>query len=286
MAEFGIGITTCGRPSTFFQCLATLAANDLSDVDVHVYQDGTICHMTGEARADLRKNEESHAIFLASAMPHKYWYQHELNIGYYLNRFGMLDFLAENYDAFLAIEDDVIVSTHMVTVIRQLVKQFGNDPRVGLISPSQRMLCRPEEREDNWDAVVLNEGATTRLCVEAMMAETWRAIKPNYAAYGKIIGGVPYHDVGISKNRGAVAAWARGLGSDVIEVSGDSGLYRAIRLLGKLRMFLVVNRATNIGDYGINCTPDILRKLGDGHQPIYESEQELNIGQFRIVDLA
>jgi len=237
--------------------------------------------MTGEHRADEAKNEESRGLFAQSSIPNKGWHQQGQNIGYYLNRFDMLDYMGKNYDAFLAMEDDVIVSSHMVRVVRQLLDQFGNDPRVGLINPGQMMLCRPEDRDKNWDAVTINEGRTTRLCIDAMTAETWHQIEPNYRRYGEIIAITPYHNIGIEPARDAVAAWARSLGSDLLEVSGDTALLRAILLIGKQRLFTIVNRATNIGDYGLNCTPAILAQLGDGHQPIYEDEPDIQ--EFRVI---
>jgi len=284
MPSFGIGITTWRAPAYFQQCLDTLAHNDLTDVDVHVFQEGETCHMTGSQRTRPKEIAGNRAVFDKAVIPHKFWHQHEHNIGYYNNRFGMLDLLGGEYDGFLGIEDDVIMSAHCVAIVRRLVDQFRDNPRVGLISPGMRLRCKTENADNYWDAVLLNDGRTSRLCVTAMSAETWEAIKPNYQDYGTIIASVPYHQIGKQHIREAVHLWAVSKGSDITEVSGDTALLRATLLAGRQRMFCVLNRATNIGDNGLNCTPEVLAQLGDGHQPIYESDDELNITKFRIVD--
>ena len=284
IAKFGIGITCWNEPEYLAQCLATLAANDLRGVDVHLFQDGTTCHITSEQRGDPAKVAANRRIFDDCGIESKHWHEQGRNVGYYNNRFTMLNMLGECYDAFLALESDVIVGPNCVRVIRKLIKQFGDDERVGLISPSMKLWCKPEQVDDNWDAVLLNDGRTSRLCVEAMTAATWRAIQPNYKEYGAVIGRVPYTQIGQSETREAVRRWAISKGSDLLEVSGDTALLRAILLAGKQRMFCVVNRATNIGDHGMNCTPAILAALGDGHQTIYEGERETRITKFRIVE--
>jgi len=49
------------------------------------------------------------------------------------------------------------------------------------------------------------------------------------------------------------------------------------------RLRLVVNRATGIGEIGLNCTPALMKALGVGHQPIYAPLEELDIKQFRFL---
>ena len=283
-AEFGIGITSWNEPGYLAKCLETLAANDLRGADVHVFQDGNICHLAGEQRGNPSLVADSHKVFDNCAIERRHWHEQSRNVGYYNNRLAMLQTLADCYDAFLVLESDVIVGRNCVRVIRNLIKQFGGNERVGTISPSMKLWCRPEQVNDNWDAVLLNDGRTSRLCIEAMTAATWRAIEPNYLEYGNIIGSVPYYQIGQSEIREAVRRWAISKGSDITEVSGDTAILRAIILAGKQRMFCVVNRSTNIGDHGMNCTPEILMALGDGHQTIYESEREVNVTTYRIVE--
>lgn len=282
--KFGIGIISWNEPEYFVQCLETLAANDLRDVDVHIFQDGSICHLTGIQRGNPALAAANRIVFENSTIERKYWHEQSHNVGYYNNYSTMLTLMGESYDAFMAIEADVIVGKHCVHIIRNLIEQFGEDERVGLISPSMKLWCKPEQVENNWDTVLLNDGRTSRLCIEAMTAATWHAIEPNYREYGTVIGGVPYTQIGQNEIREAVRRWAISKGSDITEVSGDTEILRAILLAGKQRMFCVVNRATNIGEHGMNCTPEILASLGDGHQPIYENESELTIKQFRIVE--
>ena len=284
MPKFGIGITSWNYPQYFRPCIETLAKNDLRDVDVHIFQEGRFCHIEHtDQRAHPDNIGYAKDAFDGADMPHKFWHQNVWCLGYYLNRVQMLDLLASNYDSFLTLEGDVISSSHMVRVVRQLIAQFGDNPRVGLISPSQKLLCKPEDREQYWDAVRLDEGRGPRLCVEAMTRETWQAIRPQYVEYGKVIASVPYHMICRQHIRDAVRVWAESRGSDITEVSGDTALYRTMFMAGKLRMMALVNRCTNVGDHGLNCNPEVLKEQGDGHQPLYEDEPP--IGKFRIVEV-
>jgi len=284
VGSFAIGVMTWDRPSTFSKCLATIAANDLTDVDVHVWQEGINCRVTGEPRTDQCTIDDNRTIFEREQMPHKEWHVQPQHMGCAMQRLTMSDYLSDHYDSFLITEDDVVVSSHLVPVVKNILAQFGNDPRVGTINPGQKLLCGTVEVSSNWDAVTLNDGRTTRMCIDAMTSAIWNQLSPNYTEYTRIISGVPYHHIGDGNVRRAVANWAASLGSDILEVSCDTALLRAVLLAGKQRMFAVVNRATNIGDWGLNCTPSVLAQLGDGHQPIYECDEEINITSFRIVE--
>jgi len=115
-----------------------------------------------------------------------------------------------------------------------------------------------------------------------MTPQMWNKTLPNFQEYLNLVSDVSGFDVGNYEIRNRVTSWVMSQFSSMIEPSSDTAIIRSILLSGRKRMFLTVNRSTNIGDWGLNCNPEVLASLGDGHQPIYESEEELHIKEFRI----
>jgi hypothetical protein len=280
--KIGIGIPCWNRPEMLKQSLTSLSKNNLENVDVHVFQEGELCHIHGDKRTDLGSIGANKAIFDSIELPHKEWHQHEKHIGCGLQLLEINNFLSEWYDGFVFMEDDVTVSEHALVIIDKLLEQFGNDETIGMINPGMMLRCKPEEVHNNFDTVIIDEGRTSRICIEAMTPQMWNKTLPNFQEYLNLVSDVSGFDVGNYEIRNRVTSWVMSQFSSMIEPSSDTAIIRSILLSGRKRMFLTVNRSTNIGDWGLNCNPEVLASLGDGHQPIYESEEELHIKEFRI----
>jgi hypothetical protein len=281
--KFGIAVMCWKRPEILTQNLAALAINDLTGVDVHVWQEG-LRAPSGEARTDPSEQQANLAVFQAAALPSKVFHQHEYSQGYAGQQYLVMPWMAEHYPIWVLMDSDVIWGRHAVAILRKLFEQYATDPRVGSINPGMRLRCPLDQLETNWDSVTLDAGLTRSLCTEGFWTPKWEKLWPWYEEYYRIAAPWPYHHIGEPAAREAVATWATRVGSRLTEPSSDTAIVRAIELSGMLRMCPVVNRAQNIGDYGFNCRPGVLESLGLAHQPIYESEGELGIQGFRIVE--
>jgi len=277
MSDLGISIMAWNRPDYLRQCLESLAANDLTDVDVHLWQDGAKCHITGKRLTSPKLIEASVATFMAAPLLSKTVHRQGQNMGCAAMRAIRMPWMAEHYERFICLDDDVIFSPHYVVLTRRLLDQFEHDSRVASISPGFHLLCQLEQWGEYLDAVRFVE---CHVWAEAYWREKWARIEPWYMTYYDIIASFPYHRHQAYKRQ--VVEWARGLGAREQE-SSDTALIRGGELAGMQRLRLIVNRATGIGDVGLHCTAALMAQMGVGHQPIYASPKELDIQRFRVV---
>ena len=291
MVKLGIAMQSWHRPDYLRQCLESLAANDLRDVDVHLWQEGQYCRVTGQQRTSTEEIAGCVTAFERAAMPHKFTHVHEQHVGCAVQQLILMPYMAERYEQFIVLTDDVVVSRYCVPVMRRIMEQYAGDPKIGSISPSFRLHCPEGEIKEKRNKLMRcgwgdgggigpgpDAGNWNSYWAEGWWSDKWNMIWPNYEEYCQVIEDVPFQIVG--SKAGAVAEWARREGSGISEPSSDTALLRATELVGQERLRLVVNRATGIGDYGLNCTPEILARLGDGHQLIYEWVDEPVVEMF------
>ena len=294
MARLGIAVQSWNRVEYLGPCLESLAANNLAEVDVHLWQEGQFCRVTGEERTKPEQIEQNVAVFENTPMPNKFLHIHYKHVGCAVQQLILMPFMAGHYKWFITFTDDVIISRHCIEVMRRVLGQFEDDEKIGSISPSFRLHCQPDEIEakrnkltrcgwgdgggigpgpdaGNWNSYWVEGWWTNKL------SKMWR----NYEEYCKLIDDIPFQM--LIYKRGVVAEWAGRIGSQITEVSSDTALLRATELAGQERLRLVVNRATGIGDHGLNCTPEIMARLGDGHQPICEWVDETPVERFEVI---
>jgi len=277
----GISIMAWNRPYYLAQCLDSLKANDLTNCDVHLWQDGAVCHITGKQLTYDGLIDESVATFERAGLPNATVHSQERNIGCAAQRATLMPWMAERYRWFFCIDDDVVLSPHCVTLVRRALAQFEDDPRMASISPGMGLKCPPEHWRNYLDALTYPE---KHVWADAYWRDKWAQMWPWYMQYYDIIKDHPYRH--FSEYRNDVEAWARKLHVSS-EVSSDTAVARAAKLAGMRRWRFVVNRATSIGDYGLNCRPDVIDLIADVlHQPIYVTDEELAIERFRIVETA
>jgi len=278
--RLGISVMAWNRPYYLKQCLDSLAANDLTDCDVHLWQDGAVCHITGKRLTCDGLIDESEAVFAAASLPRKQAHRQQRNIGVAAQRATLMPWMAEHYEQFFCLDDDVILGPHCVAMIRKALAQFADDPRVVSISPGMRLKCPPGQWRQHLDAVTF---PMYHAWADAYWRDKWALMWPGYMAYYDIIKSYPYRQ--FSEYADKVAAWAQPLGMSA-SVSSDESIARAAKMAGMKRWCFVVNRATGIGDYGINCRPDLVDLVGHSmHQPIYAPDEELEIERFRVVEI-
>jgi len=283
MDKLAISILAFIRPTILKQCLDSLAANnDLKDVDIHLWLDGGKGVIKGlEASADMGNLD----VFNDSKFAVKYAHTSPVNLGYSGQYARIFPTMMADYKQFVVLDDDVIWGSHTVAIMRKLLDQFRDDARVGGINPGMKRYCAENMIEQNWDTVILSRGNTRSLCTECYWSDKMVPVWRWYSQYMEVIKPWSYWQLPHADARAAVREWAESIGSDMTEVSPDTAMVRSINMAGMQRMVTVLNRATNIGDLGgVHCTPEALRQLGIGHQPILESEAELAIEKFRVIE--
>lgn len=259
--RLGIGILGFDRPELLSRCCDHLKKNDLRNTETWLFQDGYYCHITGKFVADPKEIQDSLSIFVAHGLPGlKTVYQGGPNYGTALNRLAMLEKLSERYEAFIALEGDIIVSRNFVALARKLLNQFAGDPALGgFRSP----LCPTRSRDAN--SIYLDEAH-----IGAMF--TWSSrLKPileHYRIYIDLIRNRPYR---------SQSKWAPEVRSLMKEVgtSSDAALEWAGKQAGTPFWSLGAPRAKNIGEKGLHMLPHIHRSLGMDAVALIEYPGEL-----------
>lgn len=275
MKKIGVGIISWNRPHYLEKLLHSLEINDLSEVDFHLFQDGSICKFTGQEVAKVENISASIKAFSDSKLTNKHYHIRDNNVSVAINQFEAMQFLCENYSQFIFLEDDVIVSPNFIIIMKKLLKQFEKDKRVACISSGLSLLCEEDKIKENMDKLIFDKG---HFWAECCWSEKWKIIEKEYMAYYNIVKDGPYK----RRDDNAIKNLFESNGTAVLTTSQDQGKDWAITKTGMRRARLIVNRATGIGDWGIHSNPEKLKESGDGHNKIYSFDEELEIKEFKL----
>lgn len=273
--RIAVGIISWNRPKYLEQLIKTLEANDCSEVDFHLFQDGVACKFTGDKLTEPDKIIESIEIFYKSKLPNKHYHIRDENVSAAINQFEAMRVLYENYPRFIFLENDVIVSPNFIVIMKKLLNQFEKDERIACISAGLGLLCKEDKVKENLDKLAFKRG---HFWAEGCWAEKWKVIEKEYLAYYNIVKDKPYR----KRDEGAIRNLFGNSGIKMLATSQDNGKDWAIIKTGMKRARLVVNRATGIGDYGMHSTPARLKATKDGHNKIYAFNEESKIEKFRL----
>lgn len=283
--RLGIAIMSWNRPHYFGQMLKTLAANDLRNCDVHLWQDGAIDSVHHHVRRCPDKLiADSVALFeaadLGAASKKVHQTEDNLNLGCAGQRWRLMPYMAKRYERFICMDNDTTLSPYAVQHMRSVLEQFDGDPRFGSVSTGFRLSCEPGERDQYRYAVT---GLRGHFWCEGWWRSTWQRVWKWYTPYYEIVSGYSYHRLADGNLMNEMKEWAQDIGSVTAEPSSDTGLARGLDMEGLGRLRMIVNRATSIGSMGLHCTPGFLEKAGLGHQPLYTWEGEEDVKTFEFV---
>jgi len=273
--RIGVGIISWDRPQYLAQLIESLEKNILTETNFHLFQDGAVCKFTNEELADTNKIVESIGVFYKSKLPNKHYHVRDKNVSVAINQFEAMQYLRKNYEQFIFLENDVIVSSNFMILTRRLLEQFKKDERVACISPGLRLLCKENDIGKNLNKLKYSKG---HFWAEACWSSKWERVEKEYMTYYNIVKNTPYR----KRDEVAIRALFARNGHKAPTTSQDQGKDWAIQKAGMKRARLIVNRATGIGDHGIHSTPAKLKKSLDGHNPIYVYKEELDIKEFKL----
>lgn len=281
MSRLGIAIMAYNRPHYLARCLETLVANDLTDADVHLWQDGNVDAIRRTQLCAVDSIEESVSVFERAGLQSATVHRSDVNLCCAAQRAQLMPYMAERYETFICMDDDVVLSPWAIRHMRTLFAQYAGDGHTGSISPGFKLECPRGGERKHRDKVKYTRG---HFWCEGWWRDTWARVWPWYEAYYERVRHVPYRDIGTMHAQ--IQEWSHGLGLEGEYAAGpssDTALARGLILAGYERMRFCVNRATGIGDEGLHCYPELMAKLGAGHQPIHTWDDEGGIMRFELV---
>jgi len=273
--RIGVGIISWDRPQYLEQLINTLEKNDLHNTEFHLFQDGAVCKFTDVELTNPHNILKSIKVFHSSSLPNKHLHLQDKNVSVAINQFEAMGVLCQNYEHFIFLENDVVLSPNFVTLAKKILKQFEKDKRVACVSPGFKLLCKKDVIEKNLDRLIFKRG---HFWTEICWSEKWKKIEKAYLPYYDIVKDVAYRE----RSSNMINNLFEKSGYKMLATSQDNGKDWAISMAEMRRVRMVVNRATGIGDYGIHSTPEKLKQHRDGHNKIYSSKEELDIKEFRL----
>lgn len=135
--RIGIGLVAFNRHDHFAKVLDALEAND-HDLDTILFVD----------RAARRDTQNEKMIAFAEANRHRFTevFIRETSFGLKRNIVGTVNYCAEHYDAFIIIEDDILLDKYAIEFCIRSLEQYQDDPEVSHVNlwvPPSILYSRP-----------------------------------------------------------------------------------------------------------------------------------------------
>lgn len=286
LRHFGVSIMSFRRAEYLKQMLDHLEQNDMDDVDVHLFQDGRFCYITGEEKATEEEVEKSREVFTQSSLKYKFIHQSQANLNCALQRRRIMPFMSDNYRSFVCMDNDIITCPTAIRDMRTLLERVEDDEKVGSVSAGFFFLADGIEKvEEYWDTYTYSTG---HFWMEGWVSEKLNGMWPLYEEYCDRLKAkqMPYRKaLGDGGVKNDISDWNRTLGvrDEFRGPSSDTALARMLLASGYERARFVVNRATGIGEYGMNSKPKNFAKLKGGFNPLYVFPDR-TIKEFRFVE--
>ena len=266
--KLGIGLIAFNRPEYFKQVVRSLEKQDLKDVDFYLFLDGQVNPFSGRIacrKIDLQKCE---LIYSSSKLPNKKYSINKENVGNAINQFEAIEYLSDNYEHFLIVEDDAVLGKDYLKLIRLMIKQLKRND-IFSYSCSFRRSCNSEDIDKNLNKVIIDSQHWFAECYYSMQ---WKKARPYFIEYFNLVKNLDYRQRPFRK----IKEFFAGNGYPTPHTSQDAGRDYALFRAGLKRMTTVVNRGFYIGEKGMHFNPRLYEKYKFAEQIPYEFKNEID----------
>jgi hypothetical protein len=276
--KLGIGLISYDRPHYFKQVIESLEKQTyLQNTDFHLFQDGAKNKFSGRCGAYRRNIKSCIDVFTNSKLPNKGYHINKLNVGNAINQFEAVEYLSKKYDYFMIIEDDVILSTNYLRMIRILIEQYLlEDNNIFSLGLSFTRLCKLQDINQNLNKVKLQN---MHWWAECWRSKNWLKIKPYFIQYYNLVKAVDY----MRRDPFIIKRFFHSHGFNIPQTSQDAGKDFALFKTGLKRLTTVVNRGFYIGEVGMHFRPQTYKRFRLGEQKPFEFESDKIIDRFELI---
>jgi hypothetical protein len=232
---------------------------ELDDASVYCFLDGSVNRFSGVRRASPERIASCARSF-AEAFPQEELHVSPVNVGVALSydRAERYLFLEKRHEHVLFLEDDLVLQPHYVSVIRALIREFGDQRRVGAFSAFGDHDATLAEQRARRHAI-REMGHSWAYCVPRAR---WLETRRHYAPYLRYISGVDY----VLRSNDRIWRLYRRLGVKPVASSQDGAKSVAMLRAGQLRVSTFTNNGRYIGRRGVHFSPAIYARLGYGER--------------------
>lgn len=276
MGKIGIGLISFDRHHYFKRLVASLEGQtNLSDVDFHLFQEGSVNKFSRRVAALQGKLDRSISVFDNSKLPNKTKHIQQHHVGTAINQFEAVEYLAKNYEYFMVIEDDVVLSRHYIQLMRVLFGQYLPHDDVFSVSLGFVRHCKPYEIGNNLDKMIYKN---THWWAEGWYSKNWEKVRKYFLYYYQFVQNCDYKQRPAAK----ITRMFNSHGFYIPQTSQDAGKDFALYKSGMRRIVTTVNRGLSIGERGTHFKPGLYKRMGLAQQVPYEFGVDSNLREFKL----
>lgn len=273
--KWGVGIISFDRPIYLNKLLKSMALNDLEGWDVHLFQDGEVNKFSGRQTTVKGMTEKCIKIYQKSGLGTVH--RRGVNVGNAINQFEAIEFMADNYDKFLIIEDDVIISKYYFKLLKLLDKYIEDNVFSGNLG--FKRLCDRSNIIYNLNRLVKSNdkvGSSVHWWAELYTSKNWHKVRKDFLTYYEFVKNVDYK-LRPSKE---ITEFFHSQGFTISQTSQDAGRDFALYKNNMIRLTTVVNRGIYIGEYGMHFRPLLYARGGWDKQYPYIHPTDRGLKRF------
>lgn len=279
--KLGIALISFDRPYYFIQLIKSLEEQvACGDLDFHLFQDGAVNQFSHILKTNPELLEECIDVFDNSRLENKIKHISKMNLGNAINQFQALEYMSDNYDYFLVIEDDVILSPFYIRLIRIMIDQFLVKNDVFSVALNFKRMCDKADIKDNLykAGYDLHFAGSISLhwWAECFSSKKWKQVKPYFMQYYKYVNNCDYQ----RRPTTAIRKFFKENWLPIPQTSQDAGKDFAVKKAKLKRVNSIVNRGFYIGEQGMHFSPNLYNKMGYAEQKPFIFNSDYTLKKF------
>lgn len=267
----GVGLIVFDRPLYFKKLLDSLEKQTDLNCDFHMFQDGVKNKFSGRICGSEHLVNKATDYFYKAKLPNKTLHKKVSNFGNAINQFEAIEYMADNYEYFLMLEEDVVLSPYYIRLIKTLIPKLNN--KVFSAGLNFKRMCKLAHIKKNMDKLLISNdkiGHSIHWWGELYSTKNWKKVRKDFLDYYKFVNNVDYKLRSTEKIR----EFFKDNKFPIIHTSQDAGRDYALFKNKMIRLNTVVNRGISIGEYGMHFRPVTFKAAGFDNQLPYIHEQD------------
>lgn len=276
--KLGVAIIGFDRYRYFKKMIASVEVQtSLENADFHLFLEGSKNRFSGRLAAAGSVLDKTAAIFIGSNLPNKTLHRQNDHVGTAINQFEAVEYMAERYDYFLVLEDDVILSPHYFHLMRVAFDLLPTHEDIFSISLGFIRNCQAAQIHKNLDKIMYKN---THWWAEGWSAKNWKKVRKYFLYYYQFVQNCDY------KERPAddITRMFNSHGFNIPQTSQDAGKDFALFMSKMRRVVTVVNRGLSIGEHGTHFRPGFYKRLGLAQQKPFTFISDKNLKEFQLCE--
>jgi hypothetical protein len=249
--KLAVALIAFDRHEYFKQVVESLENQTDQDFDTYLFSDGHRNKFSNKVMAKTSDIKKVREIFANSKLPNKNTIHRDHNVGNGINQFEAVEYLSDNYENFLMVEDDAVLSPDYIRLCK-IVKQPEDvfSFNLGFIRS-----CNKDDIDENINKLIYGGG---HWFAEYWTSANWKQVRRDFLTYYQFIQSVEYQ----KRPHRLIKKMFASQGFNIPQTSQDAGKDYALFRNNYHRLTAIVNRGFYIGETGLHFRPETYKKYG------------------------